>query len=314
MSILAQPRDLAELAEIDPRVPAGTGERFSGYGVMGLPFSSGHILAFRRFPASSLGYGYSSVWHRSPEGTWTFWSDVAPEASCYGFFGAAVDETASLPISIRWTGPRAMRVTVGDGVVDWELTMRATPVTVAANAASGILPERMWRDRRVLEVVGKVAGPLLGVGRVTLTGRSPNGQVFLTNPLQIWLVATSSAVVRGTSAGEPKPLPAQAMLGDFAIPQRGVFAIGRSSFELSDPHRQPSTVDCLGTSGWPPTGRGAPRGSRPPAAASPTPRRAPPTLCAPDENPDGPGSSALPESRGPRPAGVPPLRSARGAY
>jgi hypothetical protein len=246
MSILAQPRDLAELAEIDPRVPAGTDERFSGYGVMGLPFSSGHILALRRFPASSLGYGYSSVWHRSPEGTWTFWSDVAPEASCYRFFGAAVDETASLPISVRWTGPRAMRVTVGDGVVDWELTMRATPVTVAANAASGILPERMWRDRRVLAVMGKVAGPLLGVGRVNLTGRSPNGQVFLKNPLQIWLVATSSAVVRGTSVGEPKPLPVQAMLGDFAIPQRGVFAIGRSSFELSDAQRQLSMVAGLG--------------------------------------------------------------------
>lgn len=242
MPILAQPRDLAELAEIDPRVSAGTDECFSGYGVMGLPFSSGHILALRRFPASSLGYGYSAVWHRSPEGAWTFWSDVAPEASCYRFFGAAVEEAASLPISVRWTGPRAMRVTVGDGVVDWELTMRATPVTVATNAVSGMLPERMWRSRRVLKVMGDIAGPLLGLGRVNLVGRSPNGQAFLASPLHMWLVATSSAVVKGTSVGEPGPLPIQAMLGDFAIPQRGVFVIGRSSFELSGPRRHVSAV------------------------------------------------------------------------
>jgi hypothetical protein len=35
--------------------------------LMGLPLASGHILAMRRFPASSVGPGYTSVWHRGPE-------------------------------------------------------------------------------------------------------------------------------------------------------------------------------------------------------------------------------------------------------
>lgn len=54
-------------------LPGGDEERFSSWGVMGLPFRSGNILAFRRFPASSIGPGYSAVWHRDPTGLgcWT---------------------------------------------------------------------------------------------------------------------------------------------------------------------------------------------------------------------------------------------------
>jgi hypothetical protein len=38
-------------------VPAGEGDRFAGYAVIGLPFASGHVLSLRRFPASSVGAG-----------------------------------------------------------------------------------------------------------------------------------------------------------------------------------------------------------------------------------------------------------------
>ena len=44
----------------------GTEDRFTGYAVIGLPFRSGHVLSLRRFPASSVGPGYTSVWHRDP--------------------------------------------------------------------------------------------------------------------------------------------------------------------------------------------------------------------------------------------------------
>jgi hypothetical protein len=47
------PRELVSELEASPRLPSGTNERFAGYGVMGSPFRSGHLLALRRFPASS---------------------------------------------------------------------------------------------------------------------------------------------------------------------------------------------------------------------------------------------------------------------
>ncbi len=64
--------------------PAGDADedRFAGYGVMGLPFRSGHVLAMRHFPASSIGPGYTSVWHRTPDGDWTFWQNQPDHLSC----------------------------------------------------------------------------------------------------------------------------------------------------------------------------------------------------------------------------------------
>jgi hypothetical protein len=44
---MEHPRHLAERTEASPSLPPGTEERFSGYGVMGLPFRSGHVLALR---------------------------------------------------------------------------------------------------------------------------------------------------------------------------------------------------------------------------------------------------------------------------
>jgi len=43
----------AEHVEAAASLPARGEERFNGYGVMGLPFRSGAVLAMRRFPASS---------------------------------------------------------------------------------------------------------------------------------------------------------------------------------------------------------------------------------------------------------------------
>ncbi len=42
------PSVLAAAIERQAGLPTGAGERFTGYGVMGLPFASGHVLAMRR--------------------------------------------------------------------------------------------------------------------------------------------------------------------------------------------------------------------------------------------------------------------------
>ena len=74
-SIREQAADAEQHADLGP----GSDERFSGYGVMGLPFSSGHVLAMRRFPVTSVGPGYTSVWLRRPSGAWSIYADAPPE-------------------------------------------------------------------------------------------------------------------------------------------------------------------------------------------------------------------------------------------
>jgi hypothetical protein len=75
--------------------------------------------------------------------------------------------------------------------------------------------------------MGRVAGWSLGVGTVKLTGMTSNHQPFDANPQRIWLVTDSQAVVEGQELGATGPLAEQAHLGDFYMPQRGIFAIGR---------------------------------------------------------------------------------------
>ena len=75
--------------------------------------------------------------------------------------------------------------------------------------------------------MGAMARLLLGAGRMALAGRVPSGQHFVANLL----------LLEGVAVGEPGQLAEQEHLGDFWIPQRGLFVIGRAFFEPLDPTR-----------------------------------------------------------------------------
>jgi len=233
---MQSPRTLVESVEHHPVLPSGPEERFAGYGVMGVPFSSGHILALRRFAASSVGPGYSSVWIRDPAGVWTMHSTTGAASSCPRYFGSALGSSSTVGISIRWHDDYSFSVEVGDGVdLAWDVTLAATPVTRLMSAVAGSVSERLWRNRTFLRAMGAVAGPVLGAGHLGLTGRVPNGQTFGARPHRIWFVRDSTAHLRGHSLGQASALPVQDRLADFWIPQRGIFMIGSSVFEPFDP-------------------------------------------------------------------------------
>ena len=96
------------------------------------------------------------------------------------------------------------------------------------SGVGSLLPLRAWRSPPVLAVMSRVAGPALQAGRVRLTGLAPNGQRFVANPLTIW-VASGRARIGGVDVGA-RTAPEQAHLRDFAIPQRGMFVLGRAFF------------------------------------------------------------------------------------
>ncbi|HUI77373.1 MAG TPA: hypothetical protein VLY24_05640 [Bryobacteraceae bacterium] len=228
---MKEPGDLARsISEFT--IPDGTGDRFSGYAVFGLPFSSGHILALRRFESSSVGAAYTSVWHRNPKGRWTFHQNVPPDQSCPRYFGAAISENTTEPIRIEWTDRRRFCVTVdAPGEIVWDVCLAPTPATRMINAAASALPASWWRRRSLLSTMETAARWMLGTGRMNLTGCTPNGQLFTAAPRLIWSIAQSRATIRGVDAGTPAPLPKQATLGDFYVPQRGIFAVLTSVLE-----------------------------------------------------------------------------------
>lgn len=242
---MAQPRDLAARVERLQTRPVPDCEYFDGYGVMGLPFASGHILCLRRFPASSLGPGYTSLWHRDPDGEWTFYADVAPQESCNRFFGSAVATFRPAQIDIEWTGPATLTVTV-PGKIDWRMKLRATPVTRLMNAMGGVMPEALWTNKRMLALMGVMASSLLGAGKLRLYGNAPNGQGFIANPRRIWMISQSRATLDGIDLGPPGPVHPQAWLGDFAIPNHGILAFGNAAFDPFDERRHLAAVTKAG--------------------------------------------------------------------
>jgi hypothetical protein len=233
-----EPREIAEGLERRAELPGGDGERFSGYAVMGVPFAAGDVLALRHFPASSLGAGYTSVWHRDPDGRWVFCQDVPPHEGCSRYFGSALDGSLGGQIRIVWSGPREFTVAVEGGLhLNWRLSLTQTPGVRLLNVASQVLPGSFWQSPSALKLMGRAAGSLLGAGRISLVGKVPNGQQFIANPRHLWIIASSQATLDGRDLGSVRPLPAQDSLGDFWIPQRGIFAAANAFLETFDPAR-----------------------------------------------------------------------------
>jgi len=237
-----EPRKLVQQLETAASLPAGSNERFNGYGVMGLPFKSAHILAMRRFPASSLGPGYTSVWHRNPDGDWVFYANVSPRQACARFFGAIAKDAIETEIRLTWTAPFRLHVAMPAVRFEWGVEVGTTAATRRMNAAGRLLAGVAWRSPAVLTAMGVVAGRLLGVGRVGLHGRVPNGQHFIANPRALWAVVDSYARLAGEDFGPPGPVNPQAHLEDFWIPQRGILAIGQSYFDSFDPALHSSQI------------------------------------------------------------------------
>jgi hypothetical protein len=228
MTWQGEPAELAANLERGAALPDGPGDRFSGYAVMGQPFEGGDVLALRRFPVTSAGEAYTSVWHRDPDGRWTFYSDVPATDGCTRYWGPAVDHTVTAPIRLEWTGGRTLAVSVDGGrMLAWSLTLAASPMTRALNRVSRAIPSSWWRRPWLPRLVGLLARPLLGTGPMRLYGLTPTGHEFISSPLAVWTIAAARATVAGRDLGRPGRTPAQASLGEFLIPQLGLFAIGR---------------------------------------------------------------------------------------
>lgn len=237
------PLAVAEDAEAAPWLPRGAGEWISGYGVMGLSFASGDYLVLRNMTAASFGPGYRALWHRGPEGDWTVYSAADPEYSCARYIGAACSHpSVRTEIATDWLDDQTLRVRVGD-VLDWTVALRSSLVTRLMTAMGRAMPLWMWTNSIILALMGRMSGPMLGVGKVRLAGDMPNGQRFTAAPVRIWAIDDSRATLAGRDLGAPQPLRAQARIGGFWLPQRGIFMRGFAHFDDFDPARHVSAAE-----------------------------------------------------------------------
>ena len=209
---MTTPGELAAVLERSD-LPPGEGERFAGYGVMAQPFRSGHILALRRFPRTSIGAGYTSVWQCDPDGRWTMWSDVPCLNSCPRYFGPALAAAEEAAIDIEWPDPWSIRVRI-NGILDWRTAIGPTPATRLMTTLGSHLPGPLWRNRVILAAMGRVAGPVLRP--------APSGSRAMSP-------AVSSSGSRSPESGRPPTSASRCMAKTWAQRDRPITSAGSAA-------------------------------------------------------------------------------------
>ncbi len=224
------PRQTVSALETTRRLVPGPGERFTGYGVMGVPFASGHYLSLRDMVATSVGPAYRAVWHRDPARRWSIFTTVDPALSCPRYFGSAAAVVEQVPsIDVTWRDEWTLDVTMGTRLT-WRLELGASTATRMMTSMGGATPDWAWDSDAVLAPMGPLAGGVLRSGRIRLHGRTPNGPRFKAAPLQVWRVRGGRAALDGVDLGPLGALAEQTALADFWLPQRGLFFSGRIRF------------------------------------------------------------------------------------
>jgi hypothetical protein len=209
-------------------------EYVRGWGVFGLPFDSGHVLALRVFPQGSFG-PYRTLWHRTPSGRWSIYADAQHiEHACPRYYGPACQYVAAARIGLEWAGPRTLHVTMDEPALKWTVTASRSPMMGLLNRFSAAMPIASWRSRSLVRDRERLAHRL-GMGRVELSGVAPSGHQGLLMPQRMYLVTTSRAVLNGVPMGSPIRLRQNPTIGGVPLPARGVLAIGQAMWRIRDP-------------------------------------------------------------------------------
>jgi hypothetical protein len=238
----------AELEPLPPHVvasPWAGHEHVRGYGVFGLPFSTGHVLALRVFPENDFA-PYITVWHRDPAGRWSIyyqapWADVA----CPRYYGAATQRSVAARIQLRWRGPAELAIQMERPALAWTVWAREPMVLRLMNGVSRRLPLWTWTHRGLL-VPREWAARALGIGRIELAGVTPSGHFGILMPQRMYFIDRSEAVLEGVDLGRPARVYPNPRIGDVPLPARGILAIGQAHWEILDPEEYRRTREALG--------------------------------------------------------------------
>jgi hypothetical protein len=238
-----QPREVMKMLELSAKlsdIPPTRGqapwphhEYVKGWGVFGLPFDSGHVLALRVFPENCFS-PYRTLWHRDPSGNWSIHVDGARlDTACPRYYGAACARTGHAHLTLTWTGPATLRVTMDSPSLDWTLTASSTRLLDVLNGISGALPLATWRPRPLVRARERLARAL-GMGNLQMSGVMPSGHTGTLMPQRMYFVDDSRATLDGVDLGLPVHLAENPRIGDVPLPARGVLAVGQAVWEILD--------------------------------------------------------------------------------
>lgn len=224
---------LSQLPDVRGNAPWPGHEYVKGWGVFGLPFDSGHVLALRVFPENDFA-PYRTVWHRGPQSNWAIYVDGPRlDTACPRYYGAACEHVGRARIGLAWTGPATLRVTMDQPALDWTLTASSNRFLDVLNAVGGALPLATWRPGALLRA-RELAAQMLGMGHLQLTGVMPSGHTGTLMPQRMYFIEDSRASFDGLDLGWPAHSGTNPTIGAVPLPARGVLGIGGGMWKIRD--------------------------------------------------------------------------------
>jgi hypothetical protein len=209
-------------------------EYVKGWGVFGLPFDSGHVLALRVFPENDFS-PYQTLWHRDPDGRWSIFVDGARfDTACPRYYGPACSQIGHAHIDIKWSGPASLRVTMNTPRLEWTLSATETGTLRVLNTVSARLPKWTWRSGPLLRARERLARRLLSMGDLRLSGIMPSGHVGILMPERMYFVDETTAILDGLDLGHAAEVSPNPRIGEVPLPARGVLATGQGAWEILD--------------------------------------------------------------------------------
>ena len=237
-----------ELANLEERVRASAWagyEHSRGYAVMNLPFSSGHLLGLRVFPENDFA-PYESVWHRSPEGDWSIYSDgPSLNTTCPRWWGPALKHAELTHIDVTWTGRNDLRVEMEEPRLVWTMSMTASALLRALNALSAGLPLWTWKPLPLLRIREWMARRFLGMGDLRFSFVTPTQQDAVIMPERIFLIESSQATLEGRDLGHPIRLSTNPAIAGVPLPTRPAFVVGQAHARIKDPEEYRRTRESV---------------------------------------------------------------------
>lgn len=208
-------------------------EHVRGFAVMVQPFESGDLLALRVWPESDFG-SFTSVWHRTPEGEWTFFHQGGASEGCSRYWGPAVSRRFDTSIDLDWTGPNSLRVRVPEIDLDWTMTMSSCARLRALNAMAAAMPRWTWKPTSLRRLREILAERVLGMGRLQMAFTSPSGHHSIIAPNRIYFVDEAAATLGGRDLGRGVELDDNPTIGGVPMPRRGAFALAEAHARIID--------------------------------------------------------------------------------
>jgi hypothetical protein len=119
-------------------------EHYYGYGMMILPFSSGHLLGFRVFPQNDFA-PYKSLWRCDPKGNWSIYNDgQSPRATCPRWWGPALKHQSLRGFRLEWVDKNNIRIEMSNPVIVWQIELGAKPLLNVLNTPNAAMPNWKW--------------------------------------------------------------------------------------------------------------------------------------------------------------------------